>query len=159
MSTSTKDPLVAWEINIATACLLSQCKKPEHFKYFFSSQKEKKKHQFQLEQVFQERQQNSSMPATTHWPFKQYPPSYEVTKNWNKAAHLISMDSVAEIHLVGTSDKSWSIGSSPFVKPDSNLLFSSSVAWSSGTRKSSGLKDERHFVFNSLIVTAKHYTA
>lgn len=52
----------------------------------------------------------------------------EITVNENKATHLISMDSVAEIHLVGTSDKSWSIGSSPFVKPDSNLLFSSSVA-------------------------------
>lgn len=159
MSTSTKDPLVAWEINIATA-YCHNVKNPNTLNIFFLlRRKKKKKHQFQLEQVFQERQQNSSMLVTTHWPFKQYPPSYEVTKNWNKAAHLISMDSVAEIHLVGTSDKSWSIGSSPFVKPDSNLLFSSSVAWSSGTRKSSGLKDERHFVFNSLIVTAKHYTA
>jgi hypothetical protein len=34
------------------------------------------------------------------------------------------------------------MGSSPFVKPDSNLLFSSSVAWSSGTKKSSGLNNK-----------------
>ncbi len=53
--------------------------------------------------------------------------------------HLMSSVCVMLVHLVGTSDRSCSIGSSPLVSPESSLLFSSSVAWSSGTRKSSGL--------------------
>lgn len=52
---------------------------------------------------------------------------------------LISRLSMLEMHFVGTTDRSWSIGSSPLVKPDSNLLFSSSVACNSGTRNSSSL--------------------
>lgn len=56
-----------------------------------------------------------------------------------KIADLISRFSILEMHLVGTTERSWSMGSSPLVNPESSLLFSSSVACSSGTRNSSSL--------------------
>lgn len=109
--------------------------KRTHFFSFFLTQRTIKS--FSLKNTFVKKKKSKAtvcQKATFFW--QECLPAVK----WSET-HFISIDSVAEIHLVGTSDRSWSIGSSPFVRPDSNLLFSSSVAWSSGTRKSSGLKD------------------